>query len=150
MTSTIDIIFTKSTKRRKIVYSLSVKEYTALKPREWRDDVMPLNSKESRGPLLMIGRDGFSPQNESIFSFFLSMCTYATNESTPSHLKLYKRNGGNTLASATFFRRVVSFRPRNYETRHFDNTTDVDPLRVTNIIRAMKTLITIVSISIIR
>ena len=68
-------------------YLLSVKEYTALKPRDWRDDVMPLNSKESRGPLLMIGRAGFSPQNSSIFSFFLSMCTYATNESTPSHLK---------------------------------------------------------------
>ena len=74
-------------KKRATCYLLSMKEYTALKPRDWRDDVMPLNSKESRGPLLMIGRAAFPLQNESIFSFFLSICTYATNESTPSHLK---------------------------------------------------------------
>lgn len=64
-----------------------MKVYVALKPLEWRDDVTPWNSKESRGPLLMIGRGGVSPQNESILSFFPSMCTNATNESTPSQLQ---------------------------------------------------------------
>lgn len=64
-----------------------MKEYVALKPLEWRDDVNPWNSNESRGPLLMIGRGDVSPQNESIFSFFPSMCTNATSESTPSQLE---------------------------------------------------------------
>lgn len=84
-------------------YSLSVKEYTALKPLECRDDVLPWNSKESRGPLLMIGRDGFSPQKASIFSFFLSISTYATNESTPSHLKLYTEKKRNVSEVSTMF-----------------------------------------------
>lgn len=72
---------------RVFVHLLSMKEYVALKPLEWRDDVTPWNSRESRGPLLMIGRGGVSPQNESILSFLPSMCTYATNESTPSQLQ---------------------------------------------------------------
>lgn len=63
-----------------------MKEYVALKPLEWRDDVNPWNSNESRGPLLMIGRGDVSPQNESIFSFLPSICTNATSESTPSQL----------------------------------------------------------------
>lgn len=82
------------------VYLLSMKEYVALKPLEWRDDVSPWNSKESRGPLLMIGRGGVSPQNESILSFLPSMCTYATNESTPSQLQ-QKAKKGACICSAS-------------------------------------------------
>lgn len=89
------------------VHLLSMKEYVALKPLEWRDDVNPWNSRESRGPLLMIGRGGVSPQNESILSFLPSMCTYATNESTPSQLQQRKKSGYLQCFASRIAERII-------------------------------------------